>query len=132
MGSQPEHLGLQFTGQLAEPGEDRLQCQIQLCGGFFCAGLQYWVIGLREVDHPPVVGKELLFKRRMLIQFETLYHQPVEVPDQKVGEVKGARLLGCQCVETVFRREHAVAVGTCQPFDLAVRQDSVEAVPQSP
>ncbi len=57
------------------------------------------------------MGKILITQLGMPIQFQTSYHQPVKMFDQKVGQIKAAKLCGSHLSKAFFTGKKRVAVG---------------------
>ena len=88
--------------QVAVSGPALLVLEPEPVGSGARAAAEILVVGLREIEHPPVVAEVLLEESGMTIEAQAADHDRIEVPREEVGEVEGRRLRVVQLLPGVF------------------------------
>src|SRR5258706_10363310 len=81
---------------------------------------------LHQIDEAPVVAKVFRQQLRMAVQPQPLDDEPLEVPDEEIGQVKGARLGIAELGKGRGSGEEFVAVRTGQARDAFGGEHRVE------
>jgi hypothetical protein len=86
---------------------------------------------LAEIDQLAVVAEVAREQLRVLIETETADHQPVEVPQQKIGEIEGAQLRLRELREDLRAGEELVAMGARYALDALLLENRVQKAARS-
>ena len=112
--------------ELAEAGVAVLEREAEPLGRAPRHRQQVRVVGLGEVDDPPVVAEVHRLELRVAVDAEAADHEPLEVAGEEVGQPERRRLLVGQSGEGRAAGEELVAVGARQPLDALLGEHRVE------
>lgn len=88
--------------------------------------IELWRFRLRQENKSPVVTEVRRHQLRVVVQSQSLFDEPVEMPDEKIGQVKRTRLRVAQLFERNRSGKKFVAMYAGQSLDTKLRQRLIQ------